>query len=811
MKVLILVLVLVAATVQASRSASDSLALGRVRASGWLGERVDRSHSAVKNVRSSIWWNLGREWGWEHAGRWLRNMSYFQAYTGEAEPAVAEDAERFVKKNAAGELDLDYRKLQIGPYSDGEVLKGLLAYYDISKDTQVLAVARAVGQRIVRDHHLTSHPYKALAVASLLKLAEAASDPAFRKAAVEIAGEQKLAFLKLKLHGAACAEILDAYLDLYKTTGERKYLDWVLQGWRPIRDRMFATGGLGEVLDFTAEPGESDLMCETCQTSWWMILNLHLWQVTGEVRYLDLAERILYNQFAWGQSHIGEGGGFCAGGNIDQAMRGIHNYFCCDNEGALGFIEVLLALYGYDAGKRTIDVNLFFESEARFDVGKERVMVRQQPGYPARGLVRLSVETARPAEFTLRIRVPGWTRATGVRVNGRPASFSLDRPFVSVKRTWASGDTASVVFPVPMRVEADNTGRGIRSGAVSIEGKLLQAKRLAVLYGPVISAMFRTGHGNDLSWIWTGGYPDVLDSGGDAQLGYPGSKPDTLEHDGRTFDSGGVAKLTTVQAGASAPLISWTADLGGRARVRHSVRVLPGLPVTIESREEVSEWDGKGRLLCSGLRFATTKDASSGYGVCSIPYPAPVVITKPDLDNHVVWAGVFGLSERLSDNAEMPRTGVFFLNNGYFSAICAYDPASVGKVVCRQTDKWTGLYLEPLPGSDDVLVRKTVFPLASEPLNQTSALQNIEKAKLVTSVVRRQSGAETLVLSGPVLQGAPVLVPRAAGLKAGWIIHGEKIASEVLEYDEDSVLVYADVPGTYAIERARLPQGAGAD
>lgn len=407
---------------------------------------------------------------------------------------------------------------------------------------------------------------------------------------------------------------------------------------------------------------------------------------------------------------------------------------------------------------------------------------------------------ASPTSLTLRVRIPKWTNLASAAVNGKAADGVVKDHYLSMDREWTSGDTLTVVFPMTMRVEADMTGRGPRSGAVSIDGKSDEAKRLAVFYGPVVAAMFRTGHGNDLNWVWTGDYTDTLDSGGDAGSGYPASKADTLELNGQSFDSGTVPAMTSVRSEGSVPELSWTADMNGKIQLKYSVKVLPGLPVTIESREDVLGWDGQGRLLCSGVRFATVKDASSdNYGVCSVPYPLPCVTTKPDLDNHVVYAGIYGLFERLANDASLAKTGAYYLNNGYFGAICLYDQTTVQSVVCRQTNMYTGLYLEPTQGSDVTLVRRLVFPLSDRPQNQTSAKQRMEAAAQVTAQLIDDS--RRLVLSGPVLEGAPITVPKSLGLQAGWVIHNDKLASNLLDYDTESLMVYADVPGTYDVKR----------
>ena len=110
----------------------------------------------------------------------------------------------------------------------------------------------------------------------------------------------------------------------------------------------------------------------------------------------------------------------------------------------------------------------------------------------------------------------------------------------------------------------------------------------------------------------------------------------------------------------------------------------------------------------------------------------------------------------------------------------------------------TGLYLEPKAGSDVTLSRRLVFPLSERPQNQTTAIQRKEKASQVTAKLLDD---KTLILSGPVIQGAPITLPKSLGLKGGCVIHNDKIASNVFDYDAETILVSVDVPGTYQVKR----------
>ena len=76
------------------------------------------------------------------------------------------------------------------------------------------------------------------------------------------------------------------------------------------------------------------------------------------------------------------------------------------------FLKFMGAMPGYifaqdDAG---LYVNLFVGSRAKVRLAGTSVAIRQKTQYPWQGDVRIAVDPERPAEFDLRIRIPGWCR-----------------------------------------------------------------------------------------------------------------------------------------------------------------------------------------------------------------------------------------------------------------------------------------------------------------------------------------------------------------------------------------------------------------
>lgn len=101
-----------------------------------------------------------------------------------------------------------------------------------------------------------------------------------------------------------------------------------------------------------------------------------------------------------------------------------------------------------------------------------QVQLEVETGYPfsETAVIRLSLE--RPMEFPLRLRIPSWAEGSEITSAGqvsRPTAGS----FFTLHRCWEDGDTISVRFPMPVRIE-----RGYR-GLISVyRGPLLFGLRI---------------------------------------------------------------------------------------------------------------------------------------------------------------------------------------------------------------------------------------------------------------------------------------------------------------------------------------------
>ena len=141
-------------------------------------------------------------------------------------------------------------------------------------------------------------------------------------------------------------------LDLHELTGESRYLSPVLALHDYIcRNTLSIAGGVGFYFN---RPEEN----EACADADWLRLNLQLWRLTGDVRYLELAERTLVNQIPFAQA---ANGAFCY-------LRGLQNRsgaafdVCCSHHAPRALWEAMR--YAVTAEPDLLSVNLFIDATA---------------------------------------------------------------------------------------------------------------------------------------------------------------------------------------------------------------------------------------------------------------------------------------------------------------------------------------------------------------------------------------------------------------------------------------------------------------
>jgi DUF1680 family protein len=241
-------------------------------------------------------------------------------------------------------------------------------------------------------------------------------------------------------------------------------------GYGPDERLMPVDGSLGRALDVCGYHAE--IPCG----SWAAFkLSLYLMQFTGEARFGDWIETILYN--AMGASLPPEPDGRCFYYGDYRPSGGMKTFYwqewpCCSGTYLQNMAEYhnMIWLRGADGPF----VNLYVPSELDFEHAGRPVSLRLETRYPEAETSVVTVTMAAPARFPIRFRVPGWSSSAPILVvNGMPAVTAIADGWASVEREWRSGDRIAVTFPMKLRT-------------VPVDRE--HPTRAAIMYGPVVLA-----------------------------------------------------------------------------------------------------------------------------------------------------------------------------------------------------------------------------------------------------------------------------------------------------------------------------------
>jgi DUF1680 family protein len=159
------------------------------------------------------------------------------------------------------------------------------------------------------------------------------------------------------------------------------------------------------------------------------------------------------------------------------------------------FLKLMGAMPGYiyAQDKSGIYVNLFVGSKAQIQLAGRKVVLTQTTDYPWQGEVKFTVEPAKPSEFVLHIRIPGWCQgpsspedlyqpdnrplngAVRLKVNGKVVTNpEVVRGYALLHRRWKSGDTVQLTLDMPVQ-------------RVKANARVEAAKgRIALMRGPIV-------------------------------------------------------------------------------------------------------------------------------------------------------------------------------------------------------------------------------------------------------------------------------------------------------------------------------------
>ncbi len=298
-------------------------------------------------------------------------------------------------------------------------------------------------------------------------------------------------------HAVRAAYMFTGMCDVSALGGWPEYARASARLWENVAGKkLYLTGGIGSTGEYEAFGGDYDLpnaraYAETCAAVGNAFWNQRLFLLSGDAKYIDVLEKIMYNGLPSGVSLDGKR--FFYQNPLESSGRVERSSWfevaCCPANIAR-FLPTVPG-YVYATGKDALYVNLFVASTARFDWRGSSIELIQETKYPWEGMVRIHVNPSRAGEFTVMIRIPGWARNQAlpgelyrfldsheqpvrVRLNRKPIPLTLERGYLKLVRKWRRGDTIDLSLPLAIR-------QVVASDAVKED-----AGKVALQRGPII-------------------------------------------------------------------------------------------------------------------------------------------------------------------------------------------------------------------------------------------------------------------------------------------------------------------------------------
>lgn len=250
-----------------------------------------------------------------------------------------------------------------------------------------------------------------------------------------------------------------------------KYIQTAANWWdNMVGKRMFVTGGVGAI-HFDEKFGAdyylpTDAYLETCAAVGAGFFSQRMNELTGEGKYMDEFERVLYNNVLTGISLSGDQYTYQNPLNSHNHSRWEwHPCPCCPPM----FLKMVSAMPGFIYAKQAdqVIVNLFVSSRTTVDLEDNKVLIQQETSYPWAGKINLTIDPEKKSKFTVKIRVPGWARSienpyglyqsnlksqVSLAVNGNTEKVNVVDGYIELSRSWEKNDKIELELPMQPRI-----------------------------------------------------------------------------------------------------------------------------------------------------------------------------------------------------------------------------------------------------------------------------------------------------------------------------------------------------------------------
>lgn len=354
--------------------------------------------------------------------------------------------------------DLDLALL----WGNGRLLVGLLEYYAFTPKPEVLAACKRLGEWLIRigplmlsaemrakfgaKHFASSYICWMQQTEGLALLYAATKDERYRRLA-----EQVAAVIERRpgdhVHGYLTS--LRGAMELYRATGDKRWLQQCEAAWSDIAESkdLLITGGVPEGWS------PNNHRTEGCGEADWVRLNLALWNATHGAKYRAMAERAIFNEFAFNQFASGDFGHRLYTDTGLPAQGAVRAWWCCTLHGLRAFPDIHRSVFRGGGSEIFYD----FPLDGRIESGNLTAVAESTLG--SNGKCRINVTAASTEPVKLLIRKLEWSPAPEVHIKGKSGDVLESGDYRSIERRWSAGDVVEIVYPMNLRSEPAGADR----------------------------------------------------------------------------------------------------------------------------------------------------------------------------------------------------------------------------------------------------------------------------------------------------------------------------------------------------------------
>ena len=246
--------------------------------------------------------------------------------------------------------------------------------------------------------------------------------------------------------------------------------------WDDVVNRnMYITGGIGSSNTnegFIADYGlpNKTSCCETCASVRMVFWNNRVNLLTGDARYANVMERVMYNavlagvsisgdRFFYVNPHESDGnhyrqrwyGTACCPSNISRFLPSVGNYM-------------------YMVDKKNLFINLYAASETTLNMDGTKLSLSQKTLYPWDGSITIKINPQSNEDANIKLRIPDWCKSFNVRLNGKSLTQKkIESGYLAISKNWVKGDVISLILNMQVELVAADPSVKVNVGKRAIQ------------------------------------------------------------------------------------------------------------------------------------------------------------------------------------------------------------------------------------------------------------------------------------------------------------------------------------------------------